>query len=391
MDTTKLFLQLTSETYPHGTESQLEKYLPKDINIDNYGNYYIEVGKDYTTMFTSHLDTACGSINTGRKQKIYHKISSDGKTVSTKGNTILGGDCKSGVVIMLNMIENRVPGLYYFFLGEEVGCKGSSWLSIQMKKGTMFPNNKISKVISFDRRGTRSIITYQWEGRCASDKFADGLISEFGKNGMIMEKDTTGVCTDSIQFQDFIPECTNISTGYYSEHTSNESQDLDFLKRISEVVTKIDWESLPIDRDPSVSDYDNYFNMRGGYDFDIDFEEEEYKTWDEDYTCTLSSPYGGKVDVYISVERVWYEKKIIRDILIDWGFPSTLEAEEVEWDGNHLKLSWDGDNMDVLTRRDLTFSDNRLSNIKSEDIMLMSDVKKNGFPRTRMIQSKEKW
>jgi hypothetical protein len=23
------------------------------------------------------------------------------------------------------MIENKIPGLYYFFLGEEVGCVGS--------------------------------------------------------------------------------------------------------------------------------------------------------------------------------------------------------------------------------------------------------------------------
>ena len=49
------FLKLTGETYPHGTEKQLISHLPKNIKLDQFGNYYLEIGKT-TTMFTSHLD-----------------------------------------------------------------------------------------------------------------------------------------------------------------------------------------------------------------------------------------------------------------------------------------------------------------------------------------------
>jgi hypothetical protein len=37
----------------------------------------------------------------------------------------------------------------------------------------------INKVISFDRRGTDSIITFQSSQRCCSDKFGDALAKEF--------------------------------------------------------------------------------------------------------------------------------------------------------------------------------------------------------------------
>ncbi|CAG7581329.1 MAG: putative peptidase [uncultured marine phage] len=379
MDTTKLFLQLTSETYPHGTEGELENILPKELRMDGYGNYFLEIGEDYTTMFTSHLDTACPSSSTGKKQKIVHRFSKDGKTVGTNGKTILGADCKAGVVVMLNMIENQIPGLYYFFLGEEVGCKGSKWLSAKMYEGEIFPDHKITKVVSFDRRGTNSIITYQWAGRCASDAFADGLIEQFGNTGLKMQKDPTGVCTDSIQFQDFIPECTNISVGYYSEHTGGENQDLEFLKELSESVTKIDWESLPVERDPSVTDYGNYsgyedewYGYGSGYGSSDDV---DIKTWHPDYTTIVRNPITGEpTEVYISLERIALEKKMICDILESWGMGDDIETEELEWNGRHLILSWDGgENLDSLSRRDLSHCDSRLQNIKGEDIKIIDD------------------
>lgn len=376
MNTTELFLKLTSETYPHGTESELEHLLPDNLKKDGYGNYYLEIGRNYTTMFTSHLDTASGSVAVGKKQPIIHNISKDGKTVTTIGNTILGADCKAGVVIMMNMIEHKIPGLYYFFLGEEVGCKGSRWLAKEMYKGTMFPGNDITKVISFDRRGTNSIITYQYNGRCASDEFADSLILEFKKTGMEMVKDPYGVCTDSIQFQDFIPECTNISVGYYSEHTSNEKQDLEFLEKISNSVIDINWESLVIKRDPSVIDYGNFYEEEEEEDYyhSSGYKSESKKTWSKDYTCYVTNPHTGEpTEVYISLERILYEKKILKDILLSWGFNKKLEMSDIDWNGKYLMVSWDGENKDAISRTDLSYSDNRLTQINSSDLMLIKD------------------
>ena len=132
MDIKETFLKLTSRTYPHGTESEVMHLLPQELDTDEFGNRFIQIGSS-TCMFTSHLDTATSANTT-----IDHVI--DGDIIKTDGFTILGADDKAGVTIMLNMIENKVPGLYYFFLGEEVGCVGSKKLSGK------FATNKIENI-----------------------------------------------------------------------------------------------------------------------------------------------------------------------------------------------------------------------------------------------------
>jgi len=241
------FLSLTKETYPHGSEGPLVKFLPKGYKKDLAGNYFVEIGDKYSTMFTCHLDTA-----SQEKSKVKHVFEKD--YIKTDGKTILGADDKAGMVVLLNMIEHKVPGLYYFFLGEERGCVGSS----AIVKYFDYPN--IKKCVSFDRRGTTSIITEQFAGVCCSDEFANDLASKLNSAGfnLKLSPDPTGLVTDSMVFMDKIPECTNISVGYYDEHKKTERQDINYLARLCKSVVKIDWESLVVKRDPKTALYDYY-------------------------------------------------------------------------------------------------------------------------------------
>lgn len=257
------FLRLTSRTCPHGFEDELVSdvmsgILPDDIQKDQYGNYYYEVGEDYRTIFASHIDTVSKEY-----VKVTHLLDDD-NIIRTDGKTTLGADDKAGMTVMLWMIKNNVPGLYYFFIGEEVGCIGSGLAAKYLDfKG------KYDRIISFDRRGTNSIITFQSSGRSCSDDFADDLCSELNKSGMSYIKDDGGVYTDSAEFMDIIPECTNVSVGYYKEHTVNEHQDLNHLSLLSEACVLVDWENLTTKRNPSVVEYKSYGFWRGGYD-DVD-------------------------------------------------------------------------------------------------------------------------
>jgi putative aminopeptidase FrvX len=58
----KLFLKLTSKTYPYGYEDivvdEMVKlgYLPKDISKDSHGNYFYQIGES-RSIFAAHLDT----------------------------------------------------------------------------------------------------------------------------------------------------------------------------------------------------------------------------------------------------------------------------------------------------------------------------------------------
>lgn len=253
MDVIETFLRLTGRTYPHGSEHELFGLLPDHLDHDEFGNRYKQVGAS-SCMFTSHLDTA-----TSQRADVVHVI--ENGICKTDGTSILGADDKAGVAIMLWMIEHGVPGLYYFFLGEEVGCVGSMAVAAKHKLERL---DGITKVISFDRRGTDSVITFQAGSRCCSDAFGRALAGQLNKRaGFKYLIDPSGVWTDSAQFTRVYPECTNISVGYRSEHTTSESQDLGHLAALAEACLEVDWEALPVERDPSVADY-GY--SRWGYD-----------------------------------------------------------------------------------------------------------------------------
>jgi len=273
MNIKETFLDLTRHTVPYKKEKDyLEDLLPMNIlNEDQFGNLYIRIGKT-STMFTSHLDTVGGD------KKVTHVI--EGNMIKTDGTSVLGADDKSGVVIMLYMIEKKIPGLYIFFLGEEVGCKGSKALSSWVEKNKKDKKySGITKVISFDRKDIDSVITHQMSERCCSDDFADSLISEFGKNGLTYRKDTGGVLTDSVQFTDLYAECTNLSVGYWSQHTNNERQDIDFLEKLTIACTKIDWEGLTIKRKPGETERLSY--SRKGYGSNY-YSGDYYDDWEND-------------------------------------------------------------------------------------------------------------
>ena len=247
MDILKTFLSLTDYTYTLGDEHELEDRLPNNILRDAIGNYFLKIG-DSETMFCSHLDTAAF-----KKEKVIHDVfkTKGGDTgVGTDGSTLLGADDKAGVVLMLNMIENNIPGLYYFFIGEESGLVGSKGALKNYSENL----SKYKRCISFDRRDYGSVITKQMGSQCCSTEFADALISELAKGKMKFKQDPTGVFTDSAVFRGIIPECTNLSVGYFNEHSVNEVQNITYLEELAAALLLVDWEKLPSVRKPEIEE-----------------------------------------------------------------------------------------------------------------------------------------
>ena len=341
------FLQLTRYTYPHGTEGFLESYLPEGTQKDPHGNYYYLIGDKPTTMFTCHLDTACS-----KQVKVNHVQFKN--LIKTDGSSILGADDKAGMVVVLNMIENKVPGLYYFFIGEEVGCVGSSRLSKNWIDSEF--SFTVSKVVSFDRRSNCSVITHQWFGRCCSDEFASELslrLNGAGQN-LKLSPDDTGVLTDSAQFMDIVPECTNISVGYMHEHTTNEYQDIDFLQRLCKAVCLIDWEDLPVVRDP----YDTLID-----DEDDDFESEEGFT-EEHYSYFLVD--GKTKKMYLSEELIKQESELIHNYLVSNGYGDMID---MIWNGHKCYVQVDSSGYDFVgSRTDLMEVITELSSVSMDMI-----------------------
>lgn len=212
---------------------------------DTHGNISVRVGEDNGCVFTAHLDT----VHREDGEQVLFIISETGEIVADGADgkaSVLGADDASGVYLLLEMIQANRPGLYLFFVGEECGGIGSS---AYVKDHSTFSANM---VVSFDRRGTKDIITHQGGWCTASNTFAMALGEAMNRldNTFEYAPCAGGLYTDSREFAEIVPECTNIAVGYYNEHTVRESQDLEHLLRLRAVVVALDWQALPIARVP---------------------------------------------------------------------------------------------------------------------------------------------
>lgn len=241
MNFKELFVKLTEYTVPFGYEETLEPLLPSGWKKDNIGNYYYEIGNS-KTLFTSHLDTACKE-----REKVNHVI--DGNIIKTDGKTILGGDNKAGCVVLFYLIENNIPGTYYFFIGEEMAVHSNypygSLLAIEDNTDYF---KKFDRVISFDRKEKNQLVTRQLGKKCCSNEFSENLILQFKSNGVFYKQDTTGYYTDSAFFANIIPEVVNLSVGVWNEHHKNEYVDIDYIAKVAKAAVNINWEQLPTKR-----------------------------------------------------------------------------------------------------------------------------------------------
>lgn len=163
----------------------------------------------------------------------------------------LGADDGAGCWIVREIILSGVPCTCIITRGEEKGGVGSKALA---KENEDFLR-QFNRAVAFDRRGTSSVITHQgWGNRCCSDEFAEALSAALSEGDLIFAPDNTGVYTDTAEWVDIIPECTNISVGYFSEHSNSEHLDLKFVQMLRDTVITVDWAALPVVRDPDAVD-----------------------------------------------------------------------------------------------------------------------------------------
>ena len=261
------FFWLTRYTNPYGTEAKRFSTLLSDLGArkDDHGNFILDVGES-RTVFASHLDTASYT----KMQRVRRVV--DGDLIKSDGKTILGADDRAGIAVMLHLIRNEVPGRYVFFVGEERGRIGSEKSA---RKDADMWRGKYDRMIMWDRYGMNSIITHQMGTQSASDTFAETLAAMYtGASSQLeaqlpsiyLKPDDNGMYTDSYSFIDLIPECTNISVGYMSQHTTAEQQDARFLIAMAETSVQIAWEDLPtaIDINHREEEWDTHYMPRYG-------------------------------------------------------------------------------------------------------------------------------
>lgn len=215
---------------------------------DAQGNMWLQVGEDNGVVFTAHLDTVHRTPGT---QELFVLDLDQGMFIGAEHEgqeTVLGADDAAGIYLMTEMMKAGVQGKYMFFVGEECGGIGSSAFVADN------PTFSANMVVSFDRRGTGSVITHQGGWETCSAQFGVALAKALNQNGagkLSYRTDDGGLYTDSREFVEIVAECTNISVGYFHEHTAKETLNLTHLLNLRDALLKIEWCKLPIHRVPA--------------------------------------------------------------------------------------------------------------------------------------------
>lgn len=243
-----------SSTYETMFSARFIKPL-KGVAQDTYGNWIGQIGDNPKVLWSSHTDTvhtvpgfqALAVLADLKPEQDQVLFLSRKETVSS----CLGADCTVGVWLMRRMYMARVPGRYIWHADEESGGQGSRYIASK----TPALLTGIQAAIAFDRKGDNSIITHQAGGRCASDDFAASLVPMLPGT---YKADAGGTFTDTANYTDLVPECTNLSVGYQHAHTARECTNLGHAERLLKAMLLFDETKLVIKRKPGEDDAKHY-------------------------------------------------------------------------------------------------------------------------------------
>lgn len=246
----KTILAMHQYARPSGSATEqafVDRFLtPLGFKRDTHRNLVLELsdedGRSANVLFSSHVDTVArreGMMTLERDGDMLRLAADD----LAAGFTCLGADDTAGIWLMTEMVKAGVPGLYIIHHAEESGCIGSGALAATSPG--FFEG--IDMAVAFDRMGYGDVITHQAHGRTASDEFALSLAKALGGSYAPSAK---GVYTDTNEYERIIPECTNVSVGYFDQHTARECLDVPFLIRLRDQLLTVAWDNLSISRDP---------------------------------------------------------------------------------------------------------------------------------------------
>lgn len=232
------------------------KSLGAEYRIGPGGNVIVQIkrpdGKASAVLFSCHTDTV--HSKDGDAQSVVYDPAFGHIFLDKKhpdAGSCLGADDGAGVWLMLRMIKEKKPGTYIFHRGEERGGIGAHAMLKEQKDWLQ----DFDLAIAFDRPGTHEVITHQGGLRCASDKLGAALVKALNEHGEFSyETSTRGVFTDTKVYRNVISECINIGVGYFNQHGPDETLDYQHLCNLLDAVLDIDFDALPVDRDPTKAD-----------------------------------------------------------------------------------------------------------------------------------------
>lgn len=227
-----------------GNEKKMRKFIRRWINKnvenvvvtnDSSGNLYATKGsaENYPCL-VSHIDQV--QYNHSKDFSVCDNGDAFfGFSMSSKSFQGLGADDKNGIWVCLMCLKKYDNIKCAFFVGEEIGCVGSS-------KADMNFFNDCRFCLQIDRKGNSDLITEISSEMCSKEFLQDVNCESYGY------KTTHGLMTDvdTLRNNGLAISCVNISCGYYNPHTDEEFtikndliKCLNFVEHIIEDCTKV--------------------------------------------------------------------------------------------------------------------------------------------------------
>jgi len=278
-----------------GHESRIYQFIkdavaPREVREDKVGNLVVYIPKvkfeegvekkySPSTLFSCHMDTVHYApddlilmVTTDKTNgndpagmvyaaTAWHNVATNETIIRP---ATLGADDKVGVWIMCKFIQRGIPGLYVFHVGEENGSIGSrTFVKNFSAEKTVAGLKGLKRAVAFDRAGYTDVICHQRGTRCCSKEFGNALAKALneviGTPAQQFKSDIHGSFTDTANYTGVIGECTNISSGYFSQHGSTEHFDAVWVQQIYyPALAKMDWDALPTVRKPGEKEVYSY-------------------------------------------------------------------------------------------------------------------------------------
>lgn len=260
-------LELLKQLYMVASPSNGEKHMRKFIcrwirknvpdaliECDKVGNIFVRRGESDTyPCQVSHIDEVHD-----RKNGLILMLGNDligGRNRNDYQPEGIGADDKNGIYVCLMLLRKHPVMKCAFFVGEEIGCVGSSACKMDFFDDVRF-------VLQCDRKGSSDFVTEigytelsteEWQKAIGLDKF--GYKTHDGGMTDVMQLKERGlnVC------------CANMSCGYYNPHTDKEVTVLSELQNTYELCDHI--VSTMTDVYPHEYDGSSAYYRRGRYGY----------------------------------------------------------------------------------------------------------------------------
>lgn len=288
---------------PSGEESAMTEFVVKKLQeagaecrVDESGNVYAVKGEaDTYPCIVSHLDEVHRAHEPGHSVLTLDDYLIFGYNVSSKETEGIGADDKNGIWVCLRAMQEYDVMKCAFFVGEEVGCVGSS-------KADMAFFDNVRYVLQCDRRGGHDFIIDAAGVELCSDEFIQAVgMEEFCYH------EEFGCVTDvmTLKQNGLKVSACNLSCGYYNPHTDSEATDfndlsrcLDFVRHIIETCTDV----YPHEHKPKVKK--NSF-LTGWDDWKLSNDRYSYR-YDDEY-----------IEAYAEMEQLFLKGELSTETELD--------------------------------------------------------------------------